>query len=178
MGYETFKVEDNRMRSYITLLFMFIVILTACSSEETLQEWEMEIQDRPINIAYAGEKPNVEVDGVSFIPFLDDESYDSLWIGDSEFEIFTSEEAIADIKGILNDGKVVVFLTEENAFDTIAPELGIKGYEESKGGSSIQHGFYLWNENGEVSIGFVLGDKGTKAWAAFLEITIKNSRDL
>lgn len=166
------------MRIYITILFMFVVILTACSSEKTLQEWEMEVQDRPINIAYVGEKPNVEVDGVTFISYLDDESYDSLWIGDSEFENFISKEAIADIKEILNEGKVVVFLTEENAFDTIAPELGIKGYEESKGGSSIQHGFYLWNESGEVSIGFVLGDKGTKSGAIFLENTIKNSRDL
>ncbi|WP_163539244.1 hypothetical protein [Gracilibacillus sp. YIM 98692] len=166
------------MKIYIALLFLFVLILTACSSEKTLKDWEIEIQDRPINIAYVGVKPNLNEDGVTFISYSDGGDYEALWIDGSEFENFTSKEAIADIKEILNEGKVVVFLTKENAFDTIAPELGINGYEESDGGSAVQHGFYLWDENGEVRIGFVLGDKGEKSWTIFLENTIQKSRNI
>ena len=164
------------LRVCIALFFVFF--LTACSSEKALEEWELEVQDRPISIAYIGATPNIEMEGVSFKSYLEVEEYEGLWIDGSEFGNLSSKEAMADIKEILNEGKVVVFLTEENAYDSIAPELGIKGYEESKGGSAVQQGFYLWDENGEVRIGFVLGDKGTNSLAIFLEHTIKNSRNL
>ena len=89
------------MRLCIALFFVFF--LTACSSEKALEEWEVEVQERPIRIAYVGETPNIEMEDVSFKPYLEVEEYEGLWIDDSEFGNFTSKEAMADIKEILNE---------------------------------------------------------------------------
>ncbi|QFT89646.1 hypothetical protein FIU87_13375 [Bacillus sp. THAF10] len=166
------------MKFSFSVLVLFLLILTACTSTKVVTEWETEVMNMLITIAYVGERPNIDKDGVTFVPYLKSENYESIWISDSKFEEYSSKEALVNMNENLNQGKVIVYLTEENAYETIAPAFGITGYEELKEGDSIQHGFYLWKQNGEVRIGFVLGEKGSKAWKVFLEHTITNSRNL
>ncbi len=169
------------MRGYIFLLFLFVFVLTACSSERSLQEWEKEVKERPINIAYVGEKPNIEVDGVTFVSYTSvDGGYEALWIDESEIENFTSEEVISDIKSILKDEKLVVFLGESIPY-TIASELGIRGYEEAKGGNIVQTGYHLWYENGEKRLGIsgVTEDAPVeRKLLQLLEVTTNQTRNL
>ncbi|WP_274366257.1 hypothetical protein [Paenibacillus thermotolerans] len=122
-------------------LIIVILVLSACNSREIVQDWEMKVRDKPIVIAYAGERPGIEAEGVTFISLQESGlEFESLWVDESQFDNFTSDAGIEKIKEWLSEGKVVVFITGKNVYETLAPRLGITDYEQSIERTAFQHG--------------------------------------
>jgi hypothetical protein len=167
------------MRAVIIIIFSFF-ILTACVSEPKLQGWEKKIHENPITIAVVGEKPDIDVSGVTLVPLQStDGEYKAIWVREEELENFYTKEGISEIKQLLDNNNVIFFLGEGNAHKTIAPLLGIKGYEESTGGNVVQVAFYFWKENEKIRLGFlgVTEDASPeKEWNLILEQTVNHSK--
>lgn len=150
-----------------------IILLTSCSQNTNIQEWELEIKSNQINIAYVGKIPSLEIEGATFKPLSTNhnDDYQILWIGESMYNSY--ENKIPEIKEKLNEGKVVAFIGNYNP-KNIASGLGIKNSENNTDHSA----FYFWMEEDDIYLGIIFTRDESNVEKNVLRVIVKLMRNI